>query len=85
MVLILYYVIGGFVIVFSVVFKVLSLFNIISIISSILYIPLSIFGVSKELCYAFISGLFEITIGCDKISQVLSAPEVLKSISYLAF
>lgn len=71
-------VVGGFVIIFSVVFKVLSLFNIISIITNILYVPLSLFGVSKELCYAFISGLFEITIGCNKISQVASAPQVLK-------
>lgn len=71
--------IGGFVIVFSVVFEIFSLFNVISVISSILHIPLSLFGVTKELCNAFISGLFEITIGCDKISTVASAPEVLKA------
>ena len=71
--------IGGFVIVFSVVFEIFSLFNIISLISSILCIPLSIFGVTKELCNAFISGLFEMTIGCDKISSVLSASEVLRA------
>ena len=71
--------IGGFVIVFSVVFFLFSLFNIISLISSILYVPLSLFGVTKELCHAFISGLFEITIGCDRISSVLSTPEVLRA------
>ena len=71
--------IGGFVIVFSVVFEIFSLFNIISLISSILYVPLSLFGVTKELCHAFISGLFEITIGCDRISSVLSTPEVLRA------
>lgn len=71
--------VGGFVIVFSVVFKILSLFNIINLISYILFIPLSSLGVSKDLCYAFISGLFEITIGCNKIALVSSAPEVLKS------
>lgn len=71
--------IGGFVIVFSVVFEIFSLFNIISLASSILCIPLSIFGVTKELCNAFISGLFEMTIGCDKISSVLSVSEVLKA------
>ena len=71
--------IGGFVIVFSVVFEIFSLFNIISVISSIIHIPLSLFGVTKELCNAFISGLFEITIGCDKISTVTSSPEVLKA------
>lgn len=71
--------IGGFVIVFSVVFEIFSLFNLISLLSSILYIPLSLLGVTKELCQAFISGLFEITIGCDRISSVLSTPEVLRA------
>lgn len=71
--------VGGFVIVFSVVFKILSLFNIISLLASILYIPLSLFGISKELCYAFISGLFEITIGCNNISNVTSASPLIKA------
>ncbi|MCG4775189.1 sporulation integral membrane protein YlbJ, partial [Lawsonibacter sp. DFI.5.51] len=38
--------VGGFVIVFSVVFKVLSIFKFINLISYIIYIPLSIFGFS---------------------------------------
>ena len=71
--------VGGFVIVFSVVFKVLSLFNIISLLATILSIPLSLFGVTKELCYAFIGGLFEITIGCSNISQVASASLSIKA------
>lgn len=70
--------IGGFVIVFSVVFEVLSLFNIISLFASILHIPLSIFGISKELCIAFIGGLFEMTIGCNNISAVTPSPEIIK-------
>lgn len=70
--------IGGFVIVFSVVFKVLSLFNIISLFATILYIPLALFGVNKDLCYAFISGLFEMTIGCNNISMVTSSPDIIK-------
>ncbi|MGL6105356.1 sporulation integral membrane protein YlbJ [Romboutsia sp.] len=71
--------VGGFVIIFSVVFKILSLFNIISLITTLIYIPLSFLGVSKDLCFAFISGLFEITIGCNKIASVTSAPEILKA------
>ncbi|MEG1311073.1 MAG: sporulation integral membrane protein YlbJ [Romboutsia sp.] len=71
--------VGGFVIVFSVVFKILSLFNIVSFISSILYIPLSLLGVTPELCHAFISGLFEMTIGCSNIASITSAPEVLRA------
>lgn len=72
--------VGGFVIVFSVVFKILSLFNIVSLISYIIYIPLSLFGVTKELCFAFISGLFEMTIGCNKVAAVVSTPEVLRAV-----
>ena len=70
--------VGGFVIVFSVIFKVLSLFNIISLISNLLYIPLSLLGVTKDLCYAFISGLFEMTIGCNNIASISDAPEIIK-------
>lgn len=71
--------VGGFVIVFFVVFKILSLFNIISFLASILYLPLSVFGVNKELCQAFISGLFEITMGCSKVSSVSLSSEVIRA------
>lgn len=70
--------VGGFVIVFSVIFKVLSLFNIITFISNLLYLPLSLLGVTKELCHAFISGLFEMTIGCNNIASVSNASEAIK-------
>lgn len=72
--------VGGFVIVFSVIFKVLSLFNIISLLSSLLCIPLSIIGITPELCYAFISGFFEMTIGCNNVSMVVSSPEILRAV-----
>lgn len=71
--------VGGFVIVFSVVFKVLSLFNIISLLATILHIPLSIFNIPKEFCDAFISGLFEITIGCNNIANVSYVSESIKA------
>ncbi len=70
--------VGGFVIVFSVIFKVLSLFNIVTFISNLLYLPLSLLGVTKELCHAFISGLFEMTIGCNNIASVSNASEAIK-------
>lgn len=72
-------IVGGFVIIFSVIFEILSLFNVISVLTYIIYLPLSFLGISKDLCYAFISGLFEITIGCNKISLVTSSSEVLKA------
>ncbi|MEG2984039.1 MAG: sporulation integral membrane protein YlbJ, partial [Peptostreptococcaceae bacterium] len=70
--------VGGFVIVFSVVFKILSIFNVINLISYIIYLPLSLFGFSKELCTSFISGLFEITIGCNQISSITNIPEIIR-------
>ncbi|SCI73842.1 Uncharacterized protein conserved in bacteria [uncultured Clostridium sp.] len=70
--------VGGFVIVFSVVFKVLSIFNFIDLVSAIIYLPLSFFGFSKELCSAFISGLFEITIGCNQVSNITNIPEIIR-------
>lgn len=63
----------GFVIVFSVVFKILSLFKVIDILANIIFIPLSVLGISKELCVSLVSGLFEITIGCSQVSQVASS------------
>lgn len=71
--------IGGFVIVFSVVFEVLSLFNIISLFASIIHVPLSMFEVDKDLCFAFISGLFEMTIGCNNIASLTSSPEIVRT------
>lgn len=71
--------VGGFVIVFSVIFKILSVFNFINFVSGIIYLPLSIFGFSKELCSALISGLFEITIGCNQVSSLTSIPEIIRA------
>lgn len=71
--------IGGFVIIFSVVFKILTLFNIIDSFSSLLCFFFSFLGLTKEICSAFISGLFEITIGCNNISHITYVSEVIKA------
>lgn len=71
--------VGGFVIIFSVVFKILSLFKVISLFTSIITILLSMFNVSKELIEAFISGLFEITIGCNNIANLTFVPENIRA------
>jgi sporulation integral membrane protein YlbJ len=70
--------VGGFVIIFSVVFKVLSIFNFIDLVSSIIYLPLSLLGFSMDLCNAFISGLFEITIGCNQVYNANNIPEIMR-------
>ena len=71
--------VGGFVIIFSVVFKILTLFNVIDGISSAICFLLSFLGITKEVCSAFISGLFEITIGCNNISNITYIPEAIKA------
>ena len=71
--------VGGFVISFSVIFEILSLLNIISLISNLILLPLSLIGINQELCYAFISGFFEITIGCNQVSSITSSPEILRA------
>ena len=71
--------VGGFVIIFSVVFKILSLLHFIDILSYILCFLFSPFGITKKMCSAFISGLFEITIGCNNITSISYASEVIKA------
>ncbi|WP_455538435.1 sporulation integral membrane protein YlbJ [Terrisporobacter sp.] len=71
--------VGGFVIIFSVVFKILTLFNIINFISYMLCLTFSPFGLTKEICTAFISGLFEITIGCNNIINSTGTSQVIKA------
>ncbi|SCB88529.1 sporulation integral membrane protein YlbJ [Fictibacillus enclensis] len=61
--------IGGFVILFSVINRVLSLLSITPLFSNILEKGLSVFSISGSLSYPFISGLFEITMGSKLASQ----------------
>lgn len=62
--------IGGFVIIFSVFFEILSVFKIIDLISYLVCIFLTPFGITPNIVSAFISGLFEMTIGCNNLSQI---------------
>ncbi|SHJ58726.1 sporulation integral membrane protein YlbJ [Tepidibacter formicigenes] len=71
-------VVGGFVIIFSVVFKILSVLKFIDIISNVIFILLYPFNIPEDIIHAFISGLFEITIGCNNISLSYGVPLILK-------
>lgn len=66
-------IIGGFVIVFSVIIKILAISGIISWLGQILSLLLSNFGFPAELCNALASGIWEITLGAKFTSQT-SAP-----------
>lgn len=71
--------VGGFVIAFSVVFNILTQFNIINYLSSIISILFSFVGITKEACSAFLSGLFEITIGCNNVATVDNLSQPIKA------
>lgn len=62
--------IGGFIIIFSVFFEILQFFKIIDFISYFFCIFLSSFNITPDIISAFISGLFEMTIGCNNLSQL---------------
>jgi sporulation integral membrane protein YlbJ len=72
--------IGGFIILFSVLNKLLYMIHITDQISNIFQYILSIFALPKELSIPFISGLFEITLGSQMTSQTDSANLLQKTI-----
>src|SRR5699024_10217499 len=62
--------IGGFIILFSVVTKLLFLIQITPLIASIFAYGLNVLSLPIDLALPFISGIFEITLGAQMISQV---------------
>jgi sporulation integral membrane protein YlbJ len=62
--------IGGFIILFSVLTKLLHLVGISPIISGLIQQVLALFSLPVDLASPFFSGLFEISIGAQMISQV---------------
>ncbi|GEN86606.1 sporulation integral membrane protein YlbJ [Oceanobacillus sp. FSL W8-0428] len=72
--------VGGFIILFSVLIKLLFLMDITPIIASFIEPVLPIFEMPKELGLPFISGLFEITVGSNLISQVTTDSLLQKAI-----
>jgi len=65
--------IGGYVILFSVVIEFLKLYKILDFLSYFISPIFLLLGFDKSLIPAFLSGLLEITVGSNLISQV-SAP-----------
>ncbi|AOT72945.1 sporulation integral membrane protein YlbJ [Geosporobacter ferrireducens] len=62
--------VGGFIIIFSVIIRIFQLTGIIQWLSTAFSTPLSLFGLHQNLHPAFISGIFEITIGCKLASEI---------------
>ncbi|WP_284140918.1 MULTISPECIES: sporulation integral membrane protein YlbJ [unclassified Virgibacillus] len=76
--------VGGFIILFSVLTKILYLVKITPMIATFFESILSLFSIPGELTLPFISGLFEITIGANMISNTTEAP-LLASIIIISF
>jgi sporulation integral membrane protein YlbJ len=72
--------IGGFIILFSVLNKLLYMIHITDRIADIFQYILSIFALPKELSIPLISGLFEITLGSQMTSQIDNVDLLQKTI-----
>lgn len=62
--------VGGFIILFSVIIRLLTILKVISFLSSLLQPIWLFFHINKDIQQGIISGIFEITIGCKLISEV---------------
>jgi sporulation integral membrane protein YlbJ len=65
--------IGGFIILFSVINKLLYLLHFTAFLAGFIEILLGILGLTQMLSMPFISGIFEITMGSQMTSQVQEA------------
>ncbi|MCM3759330.1 sporulation integral membrane protein YlbJ [Alkalihalobacillus oceani] len=80
--------IGGFIILFSVLNKILSLVGIQAVLASFCSIILAFFQLPNDLSIPLISGLFEITLGAQMVSQVTNVdllPQIIVTSFFLAF
>lgn len=63
-------VIGGFIILFSVIIRLLTVMGVIQIFSNFILHSLPFLNMNAKACSALISGIFEMTIGCKLLSEV---------------
>ncbi len=75
----------AFVILFSSVVSVLSTAGILAFLSQVVSAPLSLFGVSPEVCTAFVTGLFEVTSGCALCSPEMGTAAVVVCAALIGF
>jgi|SRR5690625_672180 len=71
-------IVGGFIIIFSVLNELLFTIGIAKIIGAFLSIFLVIFQLPTDLNIPLLAGLFEITSGVEKISQLIQQPLLAK-------
>ena len=66
--------IGGFIILFSVIIRILGVIGVTAIVSRYLAIMIRAAGLSPELAPAFFSGIFEIDLGCQYAGLLTQVP-----------
>ena len=66
--------IGGFIILFSVLNKMITVFHITAALSFIMQHILSFFQLSTDFSIPILSGIFEMTLGSQMISQINETP-----------
>lgn len=66
-------VVGGFIIVFSVIIRILQLVGFISLMAEILYLCFEPFSINLKVFEGLITGFFEITIGSKLVAEVPQA------------
>jgi len=76
--------VGGFIVLFSVLVKLLFLVGITDLVARFFEMLLSIFSFSSDFAIPLFSGLFEITIGANMISQ-LSSDSLLQKAIIISF
>ena len=70
--------IGGFIILFSVLNKMITVFHITAALSFIMQHILSFFQLTTEFSIPILSGIFEMTLGSQMISQINETPSYSK-------
>ncbi|QUH26231.1 sporulation integral membrane protein YlbJ [Serpentinicella alkaliphila] len=70
--------VGGFIILFSVIIEILKLIGFISFFARFISLVLIPFNLDVAYIEALITGLFEITMGCKMLSEVYTTDLILK-------
>ncbi len=78
------FLIGGFIIIFSVVVNLFQTVGFIDLFSSIIAIVLQIVGISPELSPALIAGLFEMTLGAKIASEAPHSIFIMEKIAIVS-
>ncbi len=72
--------IGGFIILFSVIIRILTIIGVVGVLSRLLMSVLSPLGLDPALTPAIISGLFEVTLGSQLAGQATASAPLVQTV-----